>query len=509
MELGKDIIAIDKNNNVCAFQLKTAENGRFNMSKWREFEKQLLSLVQSRIIHPSIRRSKPHKSFLVTNGFIDEEVSTLIESYNDEWKNNNLPFKLEVIPGGMLIDWTKESIEAIFPSDLIEFKYLLDFSLEDGRDMFPKKSMALLLQNILKLNEKSKKKLSTHHFSRLISASAVLCSLAITNYSISNNYFAEIEAWMVYISSIFACAERYNLRKNLWRKEFEIAISIIKQAIDALTNEALEKSSLWEGDAIFDVDIIYKSRMNLILSLLAIQFFIKMSERNAPYPFDFTECWDFVSKIKNFIIFHKSPIYIWGEAEMPQLLAIYWFERITDASPKPDMFLYQLIEYVCDSNCYTSKQPLPNPYYEMKDILPKLLGIDKKAILDGFTNTSYCLDGILKIFIRRNLKSFAKNIWPKITYINSNQFKTEKLWQFYLYRSPHGCKETILRKHTKSWNEIKNESYEINNSSIPILIRDYPILLLLYTIIYPHRFSTDVIQHLDQEIVYSRPCFSA
>ena len=70
--MGKDIITIAPDGTPCAFQLKA---GNISLAKWRtEVSPQIDDLVVGQINHPSVDNSKHHRSYLVTNGNIVEEV---------------------------------------------------------------------------------------------------------------------------------------------------------------------------------------------------------------------------------------------------------------------------------------------------------------------------------------------------------------------------------------------------------------------------------------------------
>ena len=98
-ELGKDIITIDGDGTLCAFQLKT---GNISLAKWQnEVSRQIDSLVVGKIVHPSIETLEHHKSYLVTNGNIAEEVSFDIKGRNETWTNQNQSYlRLRTIDRG-------------------------------------------------------------------------------------------------------------------------------------------------------------------------------------------------------------------------------------------------------------------------------------------------------------------------------------------------------------------------------------------------------------------------
>jgi hypothetical protein len=70
-ELGVDILSVDPNGTLCAYQLKTARGGRIRLADWRKVSSQVDAMVCRRIEHPSVEFGRSHKSFFVTNGQIE------------------------------------------------------------------------------------------------------------------------------------------------------------------------------------------------------------------------------------------------------------------------------------------------------------------------------------------------------------------------------------------------------------------------------------------------------
>ena len=102
MELGKDIITIAPDGTPCAFQLKASD---ISLAKWRnELSSQTLDLVNLKINHPSVDSSKHHRSYLVTNGKIHEEVSRAIDDRNRTWDSQGQPYlHLKTVVRGQLV----------------------------------------------------------------------------------------------------------------------------------------------------------------------------------------------------------------------------------------------------------------------------------------------------------------------------------------------------------------------------------------------------------------------
>jgi hypothetical protein len=78
IEQGKDIISIDKDGIVHAFQLK---GGNIKTVEWRNIQGEIMDLMRIPINHPSVDISSGHKPFLVTNGLISEPVINLTLSH--------------------------------------------------------------------------------------------------------------------------------------------------------------------------------------------------------------------------------------------------------------------------------------------------------------------------------------------------------------------------------------------------------------------------------------------
>jgi hypothetical protein len=160
MEMGKDILAIDPKSIPCAFQLKSLYGKRLTLSKWRnDLEKQLVALVHNQIVHPSIPTSHPHRSFIVLNGVLEEEVSNSIDQFNRGLKGRP---KLETIVRGALLDRFKKLGTHFWPSELsTEFKLFLELFLTNGRENLPKAKFATLIESVLQLEAKRAKATTT------------------------------------------------------------------------------------------------------------------------------------------------------------------------------------------------------------------------------------------------------------------------------------------------------------------------------------------------------------
>lgn len=135
MEMGKDIIAIDPQGVPCAFQLKSSPSKRITLTQWRdEISPQVHDLMLSKIVHPSFPSSTHHRSYLVTNRDLDEEVARAIDDLNRGWEDRGHPeIRLETIVRGQLLKMALDQTSALWPTKLSDVKLLLELFIMDPR----------------------------------------------------------------------------------------------------------------------------------------------------------------------------------------------------------------------------------------------------------------------------------------------------------------------------------------------------------------------------------------
>lgn len=119
-EQAKDIISIDKHGQPCAYKIKA---GNIDLIEWRRIKGEIDELVETPINCTGINKDKKHRSVLVTNGKISDQVKDEINNLNPVYKKRGFS-ELEVITG---IDLLKRFLKVqtiFFPRELSDFKLL-------------------------------------------------------------------------------------------------------------------------------------------------------------------------------------------------------------------------------------------------------------------------------------------------------------------------------------------------------------------------------------------------
>jgi hypothetical protein len=501
MELGKDVLAIAPDGIPCAYQLK---RGDISLSDWRNnISQQVQDLVQGRIVHPSIDASQQHRAYLVTSGKIEEETIRAIDDMNRAWQTRGQP-QLHVIVKGELLSKAKQLRSDLWPTELQDMKTLLELFLEDGREIFPKAKFANLLESTLPLEtDKTGKKPGQPKCSRAISSAAILTSIALSSFSGEKNFAAEIDVWTLYVSYVLALAERWSLPPRVYQSEINIALLHIKNSLGNLVHEVRGNRFLLEGNAFVD-EPFRRIRITWLLSLISIYALWSHSDEDSQE--------DINEFTRVFCTEHFSDLYLWGEAAVPQILAYYWYLRTTDATVKTVSLLISLIRGICQRNKEGNPNPLPDPHFEAAGLLPYMIDYHISGYLPhvfrladepldmSFNGRSAALEGLVHIFARQNWKQTMKELWPDITRIAFTTFDFAESWQFFRWRNQKGTNRETFPAHTQDWSELKLIASESEGADISSGMKKYPILVLLFLCVFPHRMSACVLRWLDSEM---------
>lgn len=492
LEFGKDILTIDKDGKPCAFQLKSAK--KISIKEWRKINSQVFDLVTQPIDHPSINTDEHHKSYLVTNGILDEEVSIAINSLNRGWKNKGFPhFKLETIVKGEILKKANNLGTNLWPDELEDIKILVDLMFETGTDPFPISKLSILLEELFTFEKlKNGHSPTKARCGREISSGALLCSLATRSFTEKKNYIAEIEAWILYIAYVLGLATRWNLPSSLWKGEIEIAKKTIYNSLIELYKECESREHFVEGHALVDQPF-YNIRFTMIISMLSILGLWRIKNKIEENEID-----DFIRK---FCLANIDKLYLWGEAATPQLLAFHWYYKTVEATRRPDFLLRDLIKLMCSANKPRGKGRLANPYYGAEEVVSHIEGIAKNPIEESFAGYSYTLESLLHIFVRRNFKQEVKYLWPDFTKLMKVELILNRKWHFFLRRSKSGTQKVSSPNPTQDWNKLRDSALESEGKCIPNLLINEPIILLLILWIYPHRVNSQIVRWLDSIMI--------
>lgn len=492
MEIGKDVIAVDRQGTPYAYQLKTPTGPRITMSEWRkEIAPQVHDLVTTAVVHPSLPKTRPHRSFLVTNKGIDESVMRAIGDMNRRWEDAGQSYlKLETIVGGELLRDAIDLGTNLWPSELSQSRDILELFLQDGTGPLQTAKLCGLLQSTLQLDVGSRPSQSSCR--QRFSSAGLLTAIAENEHARQQNHVAQIEAWTLYCCHVLAVAERWSLSKSVWMPAISVVKSTIWSLLEELVQELQERKNLIEGDPIND-GLFRRSRITRLVSFVSLFALWKRAKSGNNEIDEFAKA--FCGK-------HRGDLWLWGEAAVPLLLMFYWFWRKVDPTRSIDSLLSSLISGICAANNPRSNpaNALPNPYYSESEVLAARMGMAEEPIDEDFRKHSYMLESIVHLFARLNWKVEMTMLWPSITHVWFNRFEPAEKWQSFLWRTHEGTHWDVAPRYPKQWAELRSEAQECAGGSVPIVVRDDPILFALILCVCPHRLTAEIARWLDTQL---------
>lgn len=496
IEFGKDVISIGPDRKVWVFQLKGNPGGRLTLNQFRALEGQLLELVNFPVKYPGAPRGQ-HRSFLVTNGEVEEEVQHAIAALNDGFERDGLVGrKLELISRGTLIDWARRLGASLWPSELTDINALLALMVLDGRAMLPMKQFHKLLRKHLRLRESDRAFASKADLKRHITSTALAVALALRAFDHAGNHFAVISAWTLFATYVIAAIKRSHAEYDIGSASIELALDSIYGALTRMCSEIQSRDGhLDEGDPFSDV-FVYSVRYTLVMALMSVYWFWS---KELEWPTKEHEAF-----LSGYIPKRFDKHNLWGEGAIPQFLAYLWCVGEIDATIAPEMMLLHMLQVVVQSNLDDNDHNLPNPYYDAEKVvrhrLARLLGKPEVALEgESFARGSYYAEPLLHLLVRTNLKQKCKEVWPDFTRLGSHVFAPATEWRYCLWRSERGEQMHRQPPLTKDWNALVEEARDCVPRGIPRELARNKYLLLLFVLICPHRGTPAAIRYLGRQ----------
>jgi hypothetical protein len=499
MEIGKDVLAIDPQGVPCAYQLKGVGGGKLSQRRWRsEVQAQVQPLLNTVIVHPSIDPKLPHRSFLVINGELEEEVFYEIKNLNDcQERDGYSNRKLEVILKGDLLDGFKKLQTDFWVENLVETKTYLEMLLENGKGQLPKDKLSRLIQAALPFDREGDKAPSKNEVARSLSGCAIICASAISSFTNEQNHVAEFEAWTIYFGYALGLAGRWDLPEKDIQFALDIATDGMYSALERLCDELMQREHLVEGDALMD-RFVYRVRVTRLLGLMGIYALWRKSRIRSGEQ-DGGESRDVF--LREFARKHRRLVQLWGEGAVPEFLAFYFYYRTIDPTQDRVHLLGSVIQGILQLNG-RGQGKLANPYYEAEAILPYNLGIEVKPLHDSFAGSSFTLEGVTHLFVRLNYKQTMKQFFSELTRMQYYTLEYDEPWHFHLYRikAETGHHKTVMLNPPHSWKRLAEIAAECKGESLPSRMRDFVFQYLCVINTFPHRFNSDGIRWLDTRL---------
>jgi len=495
IEFGKDVISIAPDGVPCAYQLKGNPGGRLTHSQFREIQPQLQELVTQAIPYPGLP-DVHHRSYLVTNGFVDEEVQRAIQDLNRAWERNGFGAEaLAVLERGYLLERANALGTSLWPFGVADLGALVDLLSHRGNDILPLSKMHELLSTMYRLAGRDPAP-AGRELERLVTSTALLVAVATRNFGLSANHFAVASAWVLFSTyTIAACTRAGVSSTGPIAESLSAARQAVFEEVAALIDEASARPTLVEGVAWADTEF-YPARRALLNGIGSAYWLWCRRDDLAPAN---------LPAVEAFLPQEFGPRALWGEAAMPQLLAHYWYISRRDASFGPERWLAQLLATVI--RCQLGQEDaefLASPYYSIADVVrhrhADFLGTANDPFdAMSFRGASYFAEALFHLVVRTNLKQHCKSLWPEFTRLNLRWFEVAEPWQFCTIHSEDGLACTKIVPPTGEWAALQQAAGIHDAPKVPEILCADPVLLLLFVMMVPQRATPDVVRFLGRE----------
>ncbi len=490
MEMGKDVLSLDRAGRPNAFQLKGVEGGRLGVGAWRGMIDQINQLVLQAPNHPSITTTKLHRATLVVNAELEEETFTAIEQYNANLKRQGLRNKLYVIVRGQLHSrfWNLQS--EFWPLELPAHRTLLELYLSAGQGPLPRKKLAAVFESVLLGQDNS---LSHREVARRVAASSILCALAISEFTKSDNFAAEFEAWIIHGAYVLYAAEFHGLEDSTWRPLFNLTFGSALLAIARLIDELKNRKHLIEGNALVDGPV-YPARILQLIGILSAYWFTARDGHR--YDTSFDQDREFILE---FVRTYLNRAQFWGEYCSPQLLACWLLMEKRFTSRESQQFLLAIIQSICSMY---KRGLLPSPYCAYEEYWEKLFNLRDDSVIAEFKQGSYTAESFVHLYSRLNLRQQMGRLWPELTRLPHKLYQPIAKRDYYRFENDRGIEQLQFYRPTKSWSELKYEAGECSGTSLPKLLKKVdPAFTLLFYLACPHRMTSSGARWLFEKLV--------
>ena len=494
LELGKDIIAINPDGDVFAYQLKGNPDGRITISQWHSLLPQINALVYHPLSHPNLRAGTPYQPYLVTNGEIHEDVLAAIAAYNAEIIASGRNVRpLQTIARGELLSMFVAQSAKIWPVDIEAQREILNLLASSGHDCLPQKNFSTLVERILGFNDDAAK----FKVERIASAHLVTAIIA-ANWSRNNNLYEVAKIYTLLYAKMAAYLSRSNAKGKAGRSfvtdvEFNIwstALDFIKWVKDNFDQRPLTRNILQEFS-------YYHLRKKMLIG-----FFATVLLRNSP---------DLSSDIKDFlwrfVCRGDASRFLAGEFIIPFCLAHYWASSNFQGTLRPDAELIGILNTILTANSADDvRGHLPGPYYNAVDVIEwshqEFLGRTNVDLeYDSHHERSWFSEAIFYLMVRRNYKKSCQLHWYRLTKFLHMETKLDNDWEFALNSSVNARHRDKQIKVPQSWSDVVETASEERMPNIPPLMLENPLIVLLFCLFVPYRMNFDVVMWLDRQFI--------
>jgi hypothetical protein len=483
-EQGKDIVTLDKHGKLRGYQLKCGDIG---LAEWRKNKGEINDLVELPINHPAMTSQRSHIPFLVTNGEIKDTAIRAVNSSNEAWRKRKYP-RLRTISKGELLTRFLAAHGSYLPQEIPDFKLFMELIVRDGHEPLDKERVSSLLESVLPF--KSTRTLKSRECRRALSSALLLIGYILERPYSVENHWAVFEGWTIAASYVLALTTKTKLPESDWSGLFDLCEFGAVDALSALRAECETRDHLVEGDALTDGHF-YGARMTLLVGLLSALALYEQVGRSGAVSSPF---------VRTFVTRNFGKMKIWGESAIPYfVMAALYMEAVGQQIPA-ESFLVGTLNAVLEANGRRDNDPgLPSPYFSPEQAVRLVMNLDERRRED-FVGGSYTAQPLIDFLARRWRRQALRPAWYAITGTALRTFYPDDKWESFRWKSESGALNSRMAGSPQSWAALLQEVEAVDLTLLPALLRDRPAFGIFFILVYPHRFTREVLKLIESAL---------
>ena len=479
VEQGKDIIALDKNNEVHCFQLKCGDIG---ITQWRQYKTEIDELVMLTPQHPSIPKEvESWHSYLVTNGMLNNTSARTIADYSKELAGKGFSALQTILKDELVEDFTNY-FGSFFPDNLDDLTEFLELYNQNGDDTLSNEQFKKYFEVYFsKVSKKSKQKKI-----EAINASVIVCSYLLTNKVAADNHLEVIKAWTLLQATIYHFVQLWSIKEGDFKETEALIFDAIelsyRQLIDDIVaNETMLSETSY--DLLSEPFMVHKIRCTELLGFISAYLNYHFKRGTEPYlPKEMVEKLVFMSE-------HKA---ILGESYVPLILNYILFLTKMGKNVRASSELNGLISGLLSTHG-RDNVGTPSPYYSLTESAYIAFELEETPTKESFEGRSYTLWSVVLLLARMGEKELLAHHWRLLSYVSCEELIADDSNDLLLWRCENGVLDDKFPNAEQSFKLLQQQASEDYTKHLPSILQDRQWFIPLLINVMPHRTTKSMV----------------
>lgn len=480
-EHGKDIIALDPEGRLCAFQLKGGET--IDLKDFESMQGQLMALAATAISYPGVEPARrPDRVALVCNGVLSPQALDRLDKLNAGNREFGAP-PIVCIQKDELVSRFVAAHGRFLPSQPEDLSGFLRLSLADGRGPFPRRELASFLKGLSRDLPDRGRNLA---ISRLLASSVLLTAYTTEGWARNENHLGVAEGYLTTGMFALHLASEFELPEEYWKESFDLAFAEAKVRLRRLLSEVADSEDLLIPDLVEGA--VYGTRVVWVLGFLSALY---LAERVDSAHRDLEE------PLRKILLRELEFVRVPGEVAGPYLVTIATALWVLGQSEEAAMVVTRYVNELATVNQPKSPNAIPDPYHSFQEVLLHALVDGAELEEEKFEGNVYTLIPCIDWLTRRKGRPLVEKLWPQATRVSHLEFQVSKPSRLLTFDDEDGVLRMVELPTPGSWKVLAEEAGELLESALPQPLWREAAFIPFFGLLVPPRFTRTVGKALD------------